>query len=157
MNFSELVSNIKLGSDSQVTIAIQQAGLLIERYYYEGQDFSTELIDTELAMSRIDERDVNSLIDLLLEVASNSDSFQSAAIWAIGKSRRADVVPRIIDIVKYSCNDDVIYQSMIALEDCDIKSAWSFIESIANSSLPKSKDFAIKKLELRSVGIYDEF
>lgn len=156
MIFTDLLSKLKTDTNFEDGDLINQAGLLLERHYYSGQDGSTFLLVDGLAQGSITEEEADELIDALLYIASSEGCARLAAIWAIGKTCRSDVVNRIISIVKNSNDDDTVYQTLVACEDCDISQAWEFICKVAQSSLPKSKEFALRKLELKSMGIYDE-
>lgn len=155
MKFEELL--VAIGATHVEERYITQTALLLEYFSSGTGEGVSSLMDQELLGDHLDKFRIKALIDSLFNVASQSDyKLQASAIWAIGKSGCSDVVSRIVSVANSSESDEVVYQSLIAIEDCDINQAWNFIEHIAKSEFVKASEFAKRKLELKSLGVYDQ-
>lgn len=151
MTYLELLKELKNGPTDTL---INQAASIFE-CFYKNQDHG--FVFKELSSHKFTNLEVEELVNELISIASFENTYQSGAIWALGKTCKEDLVPTIIAIAKKSDDDNVVYQSLICIEDCiigcieddDITKAWKFIHSISLSGTEKSKEHALQMLKFK--------
>lgn len=155
MIFIDLIKELK----SLICLAenTKSAALLIERHKkcaYGNQDYNNQL-DAELLNKELSEQELSSLIDALVVALQTVEEPPVSLVWALGKTRDSKLIDLLVETAKANFEDEFVYQTLVAIEDCSFGSSWDFIEQVASANFPKSSDHAKSLLELKELGIYE--
>lgn len=137
--------------------AFSDVALLLERHALDRYDdpIYQEAFSTEALLDHfLDQADIDRFTACLVKVLRTEEDRAASAAWALGKTYDAKVSNELsaaLEAYIEANNDEVVYQLIIALENCDKEKSSSFIAKLSKSeNLNKSAEYAKQVLSLHS-------
>ena len=139
--------NLELGLPD----AISYAGFMLERETMIGwaEETYRGLLPEPLFHRRLTKPETEQLVDgLICLLQSRHATLAGGAAWALGKTRFERVAPELLRVVRAwpQLDDNLIYQSLIALDNFGLAAGSEVVAQIANQGPNRSKEFACRLL-----------
>lgn len=145
----KVIQGAASGETVQWQSALTDCALLIERHSLDryADDIYLQLFsdDSLFGVSLYDD-EYKELIQLVLKLMADSREKAAMAAWALGKSYAVEYSPKLIESLRRYLelqNDEVVYQILIALENCGLSEAVPLLVDVSkNIDMKKSAEYA---------------